>query len=42
MFPLLPFDKTYTKETLFKMHNNKRSELLSSNFTKEKSWKKSY
>ena len=42
MFPLLPFDKAYTKETLFKMHNNKRSQLLSSNFTKEKSWKKSY
>ena len=42
MFPLLPFDKTYIKETLFKMHNNKRSELLSSNFTKEKSWKKYY
>ena len=33
MFPLLPFDKTYTKETLFKMHNNKR-------YSRRKRWTK--
>ena len=35
MFPILPFNMTYAKESLFKMHNNKRSEMLSSNLTKE-------
>lgn len=30
-FPIAPFDLTYIKETLFKMKNNKRSNLLSNN-----------
>ncbi len=30
-FPIAPFDKNYLKDTLFKMHNNKRSKLLSKN-----------
>ena len=36
MFPLLPFDKAYAKETVFKMNNNKRSKVLSNNHLKEK------
>ena len=31
LYPIAPFDKTYLKETLFKMKNNKRSKLLSKN-----------
>lgn len=34
-YPLAPFDLTYIKETLFKMHNKKRSKLLSKNIIKE-------
>lgn len=36
MFPILPLNMTYAKETLFKMHNEKRSNMLSSNIIKEK------
>ena len=36
MFPILPLNMAYAKETLFKMHNEKRSSMLSSNIVKEK------